>query len=133
MPLKSWIITARPGRDIDLVEDIGLVGRLNRHAEHVAEAGGEDEEPDQRPHQGGKEPLLLVDEAQQLALRDAGEADRVAGEPDARANRRARRSCRALRRLARQLPERRVEGRAPASRPSSAAGAARDDSPSCST
>ena len=67
-------------RHVDLVEDVGLVGRDDRHAEHLAEAGGEDEQPDQRPHQRREEALALVQEAQHLAPDDAGkQADSRSG------------------------------------------------------
>ncbi len=97
MPLNSWIITASPGTDIDLVEDIGFVRRSDRQAERIAETGGEDEQPDQRPDEGREEPLLLVDEeAQQLPAHDDGERDEVAAgiEPAAHGGSgSSRRSC----------------------------------------
>ena len=61
-------------RDIDLVEDVGFVGRDDGDAQHLAESGGEDEEPDQRPHQRGDEAFALMQEAQRLAPHDAVEA-----------------------------------------------------------
>src|SRR3546814_2899011 len=42
-------------------------------AERGAEAGGEDQQPDQGAHQGGKETLTLLHEAQQLAPKDGDE------------------------------------------------------------
>ena len=42
--------------------------------------GGEDEQPDQRPHQGGDEALALMHEAQRFAPRDAAQADQVLAE-----------------------------------------------------
>ena len=69
----------QPRRDVFLVKDVGVVGRNDGHAQRRAEAGGEDEQPDQRPHQGAEEALLLVDELEQFALGDAGKADPVAG------------------------------------------------------
>ena len=80
MPLNSRIIPHRPGRDVDLVEDIGLVGRDDRDAEHLAKAGGEDEQPEQRPDQRGDEALALVQEAQPFAHQDALEADEIVGD-----------------------------------------------------
>ena len=83
MPLNSWIIAIRPGRDVDLVEDVGLVWRDDRDAEDLAEAGGEDEQPDQRAHQGGDEALALMHEAQCLPPGDAAQADQVLAEREA--------------------------------------------------
>ena len=74
------------GRDIDLVQDIGLVRRNDRHAEDLAEAGGEDEQPHQRPHQRRDEALALMQEAQRLAPGDAAQADEILAEPEARAS-----------------------------------------------
>ena len=79
---------AQAGRDVDLVEDVGDVGRLVGDAQHRAEAGGEDEQPDQRPDQGGEEPPALVQEAQELAPQDALEAQ----EPGIAASRRGLRA-----------------------------------------
>ena len=73
MPLKSWIMREQPGRDVDVVGDVGLVGRDDRNAERGAEAGGENNKPDQWPDQRGEEPLALLKEAQQLAPDDAHE------------------------------------------------------------
>src|SRR3546814_15858212 len=42
-------------------------------AERGAEAGGEDQQPDQGAHQGGKETLTLLHEAQQLGPKDGDE------------------------------------------------------------
>ncbi len=70
-------------RDIDLVEDVGLVGRDDGDAQHLAESGGEDEQPDQRPHQRGDEALALMQEAQRLAPHDAAEAGGILGEREA--------------------------------------------------
>ena len=64
-------------RDIDLVEDVGLVGRDDGDAEHLAESGGEDEQPHQRPHQRRDKTLALMQEAQRLAPHDAVEAGDV--------------------------------------------------------
>ena len=76
MPLNSWIIAISPGVTIDLVEHVGLVGRDDGDAEDLAESGGEDEQPDQRPHQRGDEAFALMHEAQRLAPDDAGQAGR---------------------------------------------------------
>ena len=48
--------------DVDLVGDVGLVGRDDRDAEHVLEARREHREPHQRPHQRGEQPPALLDE-----------------------------------------------------------------------
>jgi hypothetical protein len=72
-------------RDVDLVEDVGLVRSGDRDAEHVAEAGGEDEQPDQRPDQRREEALLLIDEAKEFPAHDAAEADEIAAEGEAAA------------------------------------------------
>src|SRR4029453_9413936 len=61
-------------RDVDLVQDIGLVGWDDRDPQNRAAAGGEDEQPHQRPHQGCEEAAILVHEAQHLADEDAVEA-----------------------------------------------------------
>ncbi len=61
-------------RDVDLVEHIGLVGRDDRHAEHLAEAGRKDEQPQQRPDQRRDEPFALVEKAQAFADQDALQA-----------------------------------------------------------
>ena len=45
--------------------------------EHLAEAGGEDEQPHQRPHERRQEPLALMQEAQHLAPHDAAEAGEI--------------------------------------------------------
>ena len=84
MPLNSWIIAIRPGRDVDLVEDIGLVRRDDRDAEDLAEAGGEDEQPYQRSDQRRDEALALVQESQRLAPGDAVQADEILAEREAR-------------------------------------------------
>src|SRR6202012_895443 len=69
----------QPRRDIDLIGDVGLVGRDDRDAEHLAEAGCEDEEPHQWAHQRRYETLALMQEAQGLAPHDAVEADDIFG------------------------------------------------------
>ena len=51
--------------------------------EHLAEAGREDEQPDQRPHQRRDEALALMQEAQALAPDDAVQADGVLREREA--------------------------------------------------
>ena len=62
------------GRDIDLVEDVGLVWRDDGDAEHLSKAGGEDEQPHQRPHQCGNEALALMQEAQSFPPHDTVQA-----------------------------------------------------------
>src|SRR5262249_32448675 len=66
--------------DVFLVEDVDLVRRNDRDAEHLAEAGREDEQPDQRADESRDEALALVQKTQRLAPDDALEADRVACE-----------------------------------------------------
>ena len=67
----------QPGRDIDLVENIGVVGRHDRYAERLSKSGCENEQPDQRAHQRGNEALALVKKAQALSPYDAVEADQA--------------------------------------------------------
>ena len=67
----------QPGRDIDLVKNVGLVGRNDRDAENLPEAGGKNKQPDQRPHQRGDEAFALMDEAQGFAPDDALHADQI--------------------------------------------------------
>jgi hypothetical protein len=59
------------GGDVDLVGDVRLVGRDDGDAEGEAEAGGEDDQPDQWAHQRGKEAPTLVEKAQPFAPDDA--------------------------------------------------------------
>src|SRR3984957_7699117 len=66
-----------PLGDIDLVENIGVIGRHDRDAERLAKSGCENEQPDQRAHQCGNEALALVEKAQALAPYDAVEADQA--------------------------------------------------------
>ncbi len=65
------------GRDEDLIQHVGLVWRNDRYAEDLAEASGENEQPDQRPYQGRDEAFTLVQEAQRLAPGDAVQANEV--------------------------------------------------------
>src|SRR6185369_9723501 len=46
-------------------------------AEHLTEAGGEDEQPHQRPHQCGDEAFALMQEAKRLAPHDAVQAGEI--------------------------------------------------------
>src|SRR5262249_45339867 len=82
-----------PGRDVDLVEHVGLVGWDDRHAEHLAEAGGENEEPEQRPHQRRDETFALVEEAQPFADQDALQAAEIAPDAEGRHVQRLRGIC----------------------------------------
>ena len=70
-------------RDVHLVQDVGLIRRLDRHAEHRAEPGGEDEQPHQRPHQSRDEAAALVHEAQRLARDDHPRPAQVVAEGEA--------------------------------------------------
>ena len=45
--------------------------------QHLPEAGGKNEQPDQRAHQRRDEAFALVDEAQRLTPDDALEADQI--------------------------------------------------------
>src|SRR5262249_3073208 len=63
------------------IEHVGLIGRNDRNAEHLAEAGGKNEQPNQRPDEGGQEALALMQKAQHLAPGDAGKAGGIAGKP----------------------------------------------------
>ncbi len=65
------------GYDVDLIENVGFVRRNDRHAEDLAEAGGENEKPDERPHERREEPLALMQKAQNLAPDDAAEAGEI--------------------------------------------------------
>src|SRR5262249_21655081 len=65
-------------RDIHLVQHVGIVGRDDGHAEHLAKPGGKNEQPYQRTHERGDEALALMQEAQCLAPHDALETDRIA-------------------------------------------------------
>ena len=76
MALNKRIMPTRPG-DENLVEHVGLVGRDDRDAEHLAKARGEDEKPHERAHERRQEPLALVQVAQHLAPDDAAEAREV--------------------------------------------------------
>src|SRR3546814_18335866 len=53
------------GHHVNVVGDVSLVGRDDGKAERGAEAGGEAQQPDKGEHQGGKETLTLLHEAQQ--------------------------------------------------------------------
>ena len=65
------------GRDIDLVENIGFVWRDDGDAEHLTEAGSEDEQPHQRPDQRRNKTFALMHEAQGLAPHNAVQAGDV--------------------------------------------------------
>src|SRR4029079_14712839 len=69
---------------IHLVEHVRLVGRDDRHAERLAEAGGKNEEPDERTHQRRYEALALMQIAQHLTPDDALEAGDVSAQAKAR-------------------------------------------------
>ena len=56
--------------DVDLIGDVGLVGRDDRYAEHVVEAGGEHREPHQRPHDRGQQAPALLHELHDLSHGD---------------------------------------------------------------
>ena len=71
--------------DIDLIEHIGLVRRDDRHAEDLAESGGENEQPYQRADERRHEALALMQEAQAFAPDDALGADEVLAQGEARA------------------------------------------------
>jgi len=59
--------------DIDLIGDVGLVGRDDRDAEHVVEAGGEHREPHQRPDQRRQQPPALLHEFDDLPHGDGAQ------------------------------------------------------------
>src|SRR5690606_20804174 len=65
------------GGDVDLVEDVGDIGRRDREAEHRPETRREDEEPDERTDERREEPLALAQEPQRLAPDDAPEGARA--------------------------------------------------------
>ncbi len=48
----------------------------------LAEAGGEDEEPDERANEGGEKALALMQKAQNLAPNDAPETGEIAHRPE---------------------------------------------------
>src|SRR5262249_17628751 len=64
-------------RDVDFVEDVGLVGWDDGHAENLPKAGGEDEEPDEGAHECSHEALALMQKAQTFTPNDPLETDRV--------------------------------------------------------
>ena len=64
-------------RDVDLVQDIGVVRGHDRDAERLAKSRGEDEQPDHRAHQRRDEALALVKKTQALAPHDPIEADQA--------------------------------------------------------
>src|SRR5262249_27410815 len=63
------------GRNVDLVENIGVVGRHDGYAERLAKSGGENEQPNQRAHERGDETLALMKKTQALSPYDAVETD----------------------------------------------------------
>jgi hypothetical protein len=68
-------------RDECLVQHVGRVGRNDRDAENLPEAGGKDKQPDQRSDQGGEEPFALVEKAQNFAPDDPAETGQIRAEP----------------------------------------------------
>ena len=83
MALNKQDHADKPGYDVDLIEDVGFVRRNDRHAENLAEAGGENEKPDERPDERREEPLALMQKAQNLAPDDAAEAGEIAQRSEA--------------------------------------------------
>src|SRR5690606_17180946 len=67
----------KPGRDINFVKNVGLVGWNDRDPQDLPEAGGEDEQPHQGAHKRGNKALALVQESQRLASEYAAHANEI--------------------------------------------------------
>ena len=59
--------TDKSGYDIDFVDHVSLIGRRDGEPEYGTKSCRENQEPQQRPNEGGKEPLTLLQEPQHFA------------------------------------------------------------------
>ena len=67
----------QPGRDVDFVENVGVIGLDPRNTKHIVEACGESKEPHQGTHKCREEAFALLQKAQALPPYDADRTNEI--------------------------------------------------------